>query len=169
MKKYLLDTNIYIDAYDRYYRNEYFPAYWDKFSVILNDHVVIPKVVKEEITKSDWFLEWLKNNYQDGILNHRNYSQQWQTILDFVQSSGLYKDEALAKQTTGWANETIADPWIVAIAKEDSLVIVTNENREPNLDKGNPIKSAKVPDVCDRQGVRCIGRNEFFGEVGLLI
>lgn len=169
MKKYILDTNIYIDAYDRYYLNDYFPTYWDKFSVILNEHVIVPKVVKEEITKSDWFLRWLKDNYQHDILNHRNYSQQWQTILEFVQSSGLYKDTALTKQTTGWANEDIADPWIVAIAKEESLIIVTNEEREPNLAKGDPIKSAKVPDICDRQGVRCIGRNEFFGEVGLLI
>lgn len=169
MKKYLLDTNIYIDAYDRYYLHDYFPTYWEKFSVILNEHVIIPKVVKEEVTKSDWFLVWLKDNYQGNILNHRNYSQQWQTILEYVQSCGLYKDVALTKQTTGWANEVIADPWIVAIAKEDNLVIVTNEDRDPNLDKGNPIKSAKVPDVCDRQGVQCIGRNEFFGEVGLLI
>lgn len=169
MKKYLLDTNIYIDAYDRYYRNEYFPSYWEKFSLILNDHVVVPKVVKDEIIQSLWFLEWLKDNYSDNILNHKNYSEAWQTILDYVQSSGLYKDEALTKQTTGWANESIADPWIVAIAKEEGLIVVSNEDRIPNLGKGNPIKSTKVPDVCDRQGVRCIGRNEFFGEIGLSV
>lgn len=169
MKNYLLDTNIYIDAYDRYYRNEYFPRYWDKFSTILNEHVVIPKVIRDEITKSDWFSDWLQGNYQGDILNHGDYSLQWQAILEYVQSSGLYKDSALTKQTTGWANESIADPWIIAIAKENNLIIVTNEGRDPNLGKGNTLKSAKISDVCDRQGVRCIGRNEFFGEVGLLV
>jgi hypothetical protein len=169
MKRYLLDTNIYIDAYDRYYRNEYFPTFWEKFEITLNEHVVIPKVVKDEITKSDWFHEWLDSNFQDDILNHKVYAEQWQAILDFIKSSGLYKDRALSAQVTGWANENIVDPWLVAIAKEENLIVVSEEIRNPNLDKGNPIKSAKVPDICDRQGVRCIGRNEFFGEIGLSV
>ena len=38
--KYLLDTNIYIAAYDRYYRKEYFPTYWERFAEIINDYVV---------------------------------------------------------------------------------------------------------------------------------
>ena len=169
MKKYLLDTNIYIASYDRYYRNEYFPTYWQKFSLILNEHVVVPKIIKDEITKSDWFLEWLKDNYQGEIVNHKNYSQQWQIILEFVQSSGLYKDAALIDQTKGWANENIADPWLVAIAKEEELVLVSDEIRIANLGQGTPVKAAKIPDICDRQGVRCIDRNEFFGEIGLLV
>lgn len=169
MKRYLLDTNIYIASYDRYYRNEYFPTYWKKFSLILNEHVVIPNIVKNEITKSDWFLKWLKDNFQDAFINHKDYSQQWQTILEFVQSSGLYKDSALTDQTKGWANDSVADPWLVALAKEKELIVVTEEVREPKLGKGSLMKSAKVPDICDRQGVRCINRNEFFGEIGLLV
>lgn len=169
MKKYLIDTNIYIASYDRYYRNQYFPTYWEKFATILNEHVVIPKVVKDEVTKSEWFLDWLKNNYQGAIINHKNYSQQWQTVLEFVQSCGLYKDSALSDQVRGWANEKVADPWLVAIAKSDDLVLVTDEVREAKLGKGSLIRSAKIPDICDRQDVRCIDRNEFFGEVGLLI
>ncbi len=169
MKKYLLDTNIYADAYERYYLNEYFPTYWEKFSTIINEHVVIPKIVKDEITKSDWFQQWLKDNYSDSIINHRNYAQQWQTILEFIQSCGLYKDKALTDQSKGWANENIADPWLIAIAKEDDLIIVTNETRNPNLGKGSVVGAAKIPDICDRQDIRCMGRNEFFGEIGLLV
>ena len=169
MKKYLLDTNIFIDAYDRYYRNEYFPTFWEKFAVILNEHVIILKVVQDEITKSPWFLGWLADNYEDSALNHKDYAEQWQVILDYVQSCGLYKDSALTNQTKGWANEAIADPWLVAIAKENELVVVSNEDRDPNLGKGSLIKSAKVPDVCEKQKIRCIGRNEFFGEIGLSI
>lgn len=54
--KYLLDTNIYIAAYDRYYRKKYFLTYWERFAEIINDYVVVPKVVKDEVTKSSWFL-----------------------------------------------------------------------------------------------------------------
>lgn len=89
MKEYLLDTNIYIDSYDRYYRNEFFPTYWEIFSNVVNAHVVIPKIVKNEITKSLWFQDWLNQNYSDDFLNHKDYSDQWQTILQFIQSCGL--------------------------------------------------------------------------------
>lgn len=169
MKRYLLDTNIYIGSYERYYRNEYFPTYWEKFSMILNEHVVIPKVVHDEITKSDWFLAWLKENFADDIIKHQDYSEQWQTILEYVQSCGLYTEKALIEQTRGWANEKIADPWLIAMAKKDDFIIVSDETPVANLGKGNRVKTAKIPDVCTRQSIRCITRNEFFGEVGLSI
>ena len=94
MREYLLDTNIYIDSYDRYYRY---------------------------------------------------------------------------KESRGWANEDIADPLIIAIAKELGLTIVTEEQKVPNLGQGNPVKSAKIPDMCDDWGVRCISRNDFFEEVKLTV
>lgn len=94
MREYLLDTNIYIDSYDRYYRY---------------------------------------------------------------------------KESRGWANEDIADPWIIAIAKELGLTIVTEEQKVPNLGQGNPVKSAKIPDICGDWGVRCISRNDFFEEVKLTV
>ncbi len=169
MKKYLIDTNIYIDSYDRYYRNEHFPSYWEKLSIILNENVSIPTVVKSEITKSPWFLEWLKDNYLEEIINHKNYAQQWQSVLEFVQSCGLYNDKALISQTHGWANENIADPWLIAIAKEENLIIVSDETKISNLGKGNLVGLVKIPDICERQGVQCISRNEFFSEVGLSI
>ena len=94
MREYLLDTNIYIDSYDRYYRY---------------------------------------------------------------------------KESRGWANEDIADAWIIAIAKELGLTIVTEEQKVPNLGQGNLVKSAKIPDICDDWGIRCISRNDFFEEVRLTV
>ena len=169
MKKYLLDTNIYIDSYDRYYRNEFFPKYWEIFSNVLDTHVVIPKIVKNEITKSLWFQGWLEQNYSDDFLNHKDYSDQWQAILQFVGSCGLYKDSALIDQSKGWANEVIADPWIIAIAQEMHLTIVSEERKIPNLGQGPKVKAAKIPDICERLEVRCITRNEFFSEIKLII
>lgn len=169
MKKYLLDTNIYVNAYERYYRNNYFPAFWAKFAPIMNNHVIIPKIVRDEITKSDWFLEWLSENYQDGVINHKDYSEGWQTILEYVRSCGLYTDKALSDQAKGWAQENVADPWLIAIAKQDDLILVSDETKIANLGQGNLVSKAKIPDICDRQNVRCITMNEFFGEIGLSV
>lgn len=49
-----------------------------------------------------------------------------------MRSSGLYKDEALTSQMTGWADDHIADPWLIAIAKEKDLIIVSEETRDPS-------------------------------------
>lgn len=168
-KKYLLDTNIYANAYERFYRNDYFPSFWEKFASVMNDHVIIPKIVKDEITKSDWFHEWLDDNYADSIVNHKDYVNEWQVILEFVRSCGLYSDKALLDQTKGWAQEAIADPWLIAIAKRDELVLVSDETKIANLGQGNLVSKVKIPDICNRQGVRCITMNEFFGEIGLLV
>ncbi|RKG48869.1 DUF4411 family protein, partial [Acinetobacter cumulans] len=36
MTKYLLDTNIYINFYERYYKFDLFPSFWEKIKVIIN-------------------------------------------------------------------------------------------------------------------------------------
>lgn len=38
---YLLDSNIYINFYDRYYKIDFFPTFWNKLTKILNEKVVI--------------------------------------------------------------------------------------------------------------------------------
>lgn len=62
--KYLLDTNIYINFYDRYYRFEYFPSFWDLFEKLMNEKIVFPKVVADEVTKGDEFKTWIDKNSQ---------------------------------------------------------------------------------------------------------
>lgn len=102
------------------------------------------------------------------MLNHTSYALEWTQILTHIQSCGNYKDSALSSDR-GWGSDRIADAWIIAIAKKDDLTIVTDEKKNPNLSGKNPSKSAKIPDVCEALGVRCITMNQFFGEVGLVI
>lgn len=61
---YLLDSNIYINFYDRYYRKDFFPTFWFKFLSILNSSVVIPEIVVSENYQDPWFKAWLKDNYK---------------------------------------------------------------------------------------------------------
>lgn len=81
---------------------------------------------------------------------------------------GFYKVEALASDK-GWAHEKIADPWLIAIAKEKGYTIVTSELPVPSLNKVNPSRNVKIPDVCKQLNVRCIDMNQFFKEVGLSV
>lgn len=168
MRKYLLDSNIYINFYDRYYQQDIFPSFWRTIIPILNRNVVIPKIVIDENYQDSWFSSWIDTNYSTPIIKHKDYTVEWVSVLEHIASHNCYKDAAL-ESAKGWAQEMIADPWIIAIALKDDLTIVTNETKNPNLTSANPSKSAKIPDVCDDLGIRCITMNQFFTEVGLII
>lgn len=168
MMLYLLDTNIYLDFYDRYYRVEFFPSFWQHFETIINRHVVIPKIVLNEQFQDDWFKDWISENYRGEILHHRNFAGTWLEVLEHLRRSEFYKEEALGGER-GWARERIADPWLIAIALEKELTLVTSETRNSNRNIYQPSKNAKIPDVCDDLGVPCINMNEFFQKTSLVI
>ena len=62
-----------------------------------------------------------------------------------------------------------ADAWLLAIAKEEKYILVTEETKNVNLYKGGPVRSAKIPDVAEDIGVECIDRLEFFKRIELSI
>ena len=51
---YLLDTNIYIAFYERYYPQRNFPSFWEKLVQTFQQEVVVPRVVMEETKNSAW-------------------------------------------------------------------------------------------------------------------
>lgn len=165
---YLLDSNIYINFYDRYYRKDFFPTFWLNFANILNSNVVIPKIVVLENYQDIWFKKWLDNNYTKSLIDHKTYATEWVDVIKHIQNSPYYKDSALTSEK-GWANDKIADPWLIAIAKKMNYTIVTDEVKNVNLNLANPSKNAKIPDVCQQLGVRCISMNQFFEEISLSI
>ena len=67
---YILDTNIFINFYDRYYRYTYFPSFWEKLIPILNSRVIIPKVVINETAHSTEFVAWINSHFANEKLNH---------------------------------------------------------------------------------------------------
>lgn len=169
MKLYILDSNIFIGFYDRYYRYEYFPTFLEKLVDILNNHVVIPKVILNENYPDPWFKEWLKKHYTTDFLEHRDYLSEWIFVLEHIKNSDLYKDDAIINSEKGWGNEKIADPWLIAIAQKENYILVTQETRNVNLNKYQPTKSAKIPDICDDLNIECIDMNSFFKEINLHI
>lgn len=168
MHTYLLDSNIYLNFYERYYKESVFPTFWTSLVPILNSKVIIPKVIIDENYQNPWFKNWIKVNYSSKLLDHTMYASEWGRVLAHIKSCGKYKDAAL-NSDSGWAKDKIADAWIIAIAKKDRLTIVTDEKNNPNLSSRNPSKSAKIPDVCKDLDVRCITMNDFFIEIGLKI
>lgn len=168
---YLLDTNIYINFYDRYYPINHFATFWEKFIPILQNQIMISDVVVRENMHNPWFKsDLLANNYQKDFIDHRNYQEEWVAVLNYIANSDVYSDKALIGDRA-WTNENIADGWLIAIAKKENCTIVSDELPNPNLNSLHKSKNPKVPDVAkaDPFNVRCINMLQFFDEVNLKV
>lgn len=143
---YTLDANILINLENRYPR-DVFPTLWELIAqAASNNEVCICRMVRDELTRGRGDLtSWLAG------------------IADFVcdptdAELKIVHDIACAHQ--GWVRETKneADPHIIAHAKTDGLILVTEEKR-----KGRNVsdKNQSIPNVADEYGVRCIGFFEF--------
>ncbi|MCF8999830.1 DUF4411 family protein [Acinetobacter nectaris] len=168
MTKYLLDTNIYINFYERYYIFDCFPSFWEKIKVVINSNVVLPDIVINEHYQDEWFKKWLEQNFKGVSCKYKDYDHEWAEVIQYIANNDCYSEKALTNDKS-WTHEKIADGWLIAIAKKDNLVIVTSENRNINLSKNQPSQNPKVPDIANDFGVRCISMNTFFEEIGLKV
>ena len=165
---YLLDTNIYIAFYERYYPQRNFPSFWERLVQTFQQEVVVPRVVMEETEKSDWLNTYMTETCGLNPIDHRKYWMQWAEVLNNVRNNLDYRIESVYSYT-GWSKETVADALLLAIAKEEKYILVTEETKNVNLYKGGPVRSAKIPDVAEDIGVECIDRLEFFKRIELSI
>lgn len=154
VEKYLMDTNSFVSPYRRYYAFDLVPSYWKVLSKRLGTgRIVVLDMVRDEIKKGDDPLtEWL--DAQDGLSICPHVTPEiiskYQEILQYVQTCGFYKETALAE----WAPEHIADPWIIAAAAVHDYTIITDEGPSGGLNKKNPNRYAKIPDVAEAFGVK---------------
>lgn len=166
--KYLLDTNVYISFYDRFYPEDVFPSFWEKFTKILQECIVIPDIVVKENVQSKWFKDYLKKSYHKPLIKQKDYIIEWQEVLQYIANNPCYSDKALTEPKS-WANDSIADAWIIAISKKEEYTLVTNETANVSLSPARPTKAPKIPDIARAFDVRCITSLEFLREKGLKI
>jgi len=57
-------------------------------------------------------------------------------------------------------NRSGADPWVIALAQVEKLIVITSERYANNLEK------PRIPDVCDAIKIRCINMHELIKEQG---
>ena len=151
---FLIDANSIITPYRSYYPFDFASSFWSQLEHnIENGRIVILDLVMEEILKgTDNLTTWMNSINVKTYIDHREpatitiYAQ----ILQFIQSSPLYRESALAE----WSRNNVADPWLIAVAKSHGLSIVTLEERNSNPNPKNPWRAAKIPDIADQFEVK---------------
>lgn len=150
--KYLFDTNVFIEAKNRYYAFDICPGFWDWM-----DHVaevdagsVVP-VCDELRQGKDDLAQWANSRRTKPWflkIDDAATQQALAAIANHV-TQAPYRDEAKAKFMSG------ADPWLIAKASVIGAKVVTHEMPAPDAKRRVPI-----PDVCDAFNVEWVAPYE---------
>jgi hypothetical protein len=150
---YCIDTCSLIDLRRRIYPPDVFSSLWHDIEQLVHASLLIaPIEVYDELNSIDEdgeVLWWANKNKRLFVrLSHNQYSNVLSILSDFpnlIDSSNEGKE---------------ADPFLISLAKDKRWTIVTSE--KPN----NDILHPKIPDVCKKISIKCIGNLEFIRENG---
>jgi Domain of unknown function (DUF4411) len=139
---YCIDTSSLIAAWEERYPIGHFPNFWKLFEgAIENGKLSAPTPVLDETDrKSKELYEWLQD--RNGLFVELDEAVQLEVKTILAKHPRLVMEK---KQRYA------ADPFVIALAKQNSFTVVTDEKPTRALNRPN------IPDVCDDYGVPCIG------------
>jgi predicted nucleic acid-binding protein len=152
--KYCLDANVLIQAWQKYYNPKFCPGYWGILSELGNNgKIFIPEMVSEEIMRAeDDLSKWLKGSKipikkitEPVTIHIRKILEDYPLLVDNTK------------------NHSLADPWVIAHALHENATIVTKEEKVTALNS----KKIKIPNVCDKMGIKWINDFQFIDELAI--
>ncbi|MBK8832879.1 MAG: DUF4411 family protein [Saprospiraceae bacterium] len=152
--KYCLDANVLIEAWQKYYNPKFCPDYWKVLNQLGKEgRIFIPSEVAEEIHRTEDDLSaWLKASDIPIAKTTESVIRCWQKIL------ASHPDHQRLVDST--KNRSLADPWVIAHAMDQSATVVTKENKET----ASNTRRVKIPNVCENMGVRWMDDFQFIEE-----
>ena len=150
-KIYCLDTNFFIEGWNKYYSPVFCSSYWEIVEQLgKRGMLFVPQEVKKEIDKVDDELQaWFKGK----TFLVKNIDVNVQKCLKQLYA----KDESHKYLANNVKGRSLADPWVIAHAMAEQAIVVTKEFSSSSPDA----KKVKIPDVCKNMGVECIDDFEF--------
>lgn len=152
MAKYVFDSNIFINL-QRRQPIDIYPSLWGKIGELMDKGIIISsQEVYDEITIGGDDLEkWAKTRKECFLSSSISVQQEVRAILSVHR--GLVE---------GGKKKNSADPFVIALAKQEHCKVVTEEVPSRN------VKSPKIPDVCNEFKIECVDFVHFAREVKLV-
>ena len=143
-KIYCLDSNVLIQAWQKYYSPKLCPSYWEKLNQLGSEgKIFISKMVFDELTKTDDDLsKWVR----EGNIEVKKLTAD---VTNAV--SQIYAADPMHKfLVDNKKGRSLADPWVIAHAIVDKAIVVTKEEK---VTAANNKKGLKIPNVCDNMSI----------------
>ena len=146
--KYLLDSNTFIEAKNRYYSMKVCPGYW-QWILMSHEKMGVASIdfVRDELKAgNDELAEWAEVNKKLFLkIDDDATQEQYVKVANYVMTLNSLKPHAPSDFLRG------ADPWLVAKALVTGATIVTHEKLDPHIKK-----KVLIPNVCEYFGVNYI-------------
>jgi hypothetical protein len=144
--KYLLDSNVFMEAHRRYYAFDLCPGFWD----CLPQHHAAGRIlsidkVRDEMRTGDPLDQWVEQTAPPTLFATTQVPQvvtEFTAMMRWVQGNPQFKPEAIAEFAD------VADGWLAAYAKAHNYTVVTFEAHHPDQRSRVPL-----PNVCLQFGV----------------
>jgi len=156
-KKYCLDTNVLIQAWQKYYSPKICPDYWNLLdSLGTQDIIFMPEMVYDEIVRTDDDLSrWLNKSKIPIKKIDEGVTKCLKDIYSADPNHKFLVDNTKAR--------SLADPWVIAHALKENAIVVTKEEK---VTKSNTTK-IKIPNVCDKMKISWINDFQLIEELGI--
>jgi hypothetical protein len=142
---YLLDSNVFIEAKNRYYPFDVVPGFWDWVQAAhqTSDVRIVEAVRDELVDANDDLSTWIKAMPSSFVLPATAISIDiLRNLSAWANGGSQYSAAAVAEFLS------VADYFLVAHARTVNATVVTNEVPAPAAKK-----RIKVPDACNALGV----------------
>lgn len=152
---FLIDSNSLITPQLEYYPFDFAPGFWSQMgNHIKAGSIKILDMVKSEILRgkeTDDLKIWM-GNLDVKSIDHREPEilEKYAAVVQYLSGNKLYKPSALIE----WSKESVADPWLIAVAAAYDYTIITFEKPSGGLSEHTPNRVAKIPDVATVFGVK---------------
>lgn len=148
--KYILDTNVFIEASRRYYSFEFAKPFWTSLCDYGNKGVIcsIDKVHDEIKNGDDALKEWAVNDFHSCFQSTQqpDVLSAYANIVQWAQGQSQF----LQRAKDVFMEDKNADTWVLAFALAKSVKVVTHEVFSPEAQKRIPI-----PNVCQAFSIDC--------------
>jgi predicted nucleic acid-binding protein len=154
---YLLDTNVFIEAYRRYYGLDLCPGFWDSVAHYCEEGRLLSiDRVRAEIYEGDSLEDWIKNAPESLFVSTADEAvvHHYQQIIAAVQEDAQFLDTAKAEFAS------VADGWLIAYAAAHGTKVVTHEVLNADIRRRVPI-----PNVAEWFEIDCVDTFDMLREL----
>lgn len=136
---YCIDTNIFIDAGERYYPPDIVPGFWKNLDGLIDaGRFKAPEMLIEELErKDDAWRQWVYDRKETLIVP-----------MDLPQVEAVKRVMDVYQAQSSNVSRVTGDPFFIALALARGLTVVTSESER----KGK----VKIPKICAALGVPSI-------------
>lgn len=158
--RYVLDASVFMEAARRYYAFDFAPRFWEGLVEHARDGRVmsIDRVQEELARGNDELASWANGRFGSAFLPTEapEVIDVYRELMEWVQSQDQFLDAARAE----FASK--ADGWLVAYARANGCVVVTQDVL--NLDVRRKVP---IPNLCEAFDVRWIDTFAMMRDLGI--